>query len=301
MADMSLFKIKAEIESAIFKCIWNSPSLLILDDIDVLVSAETENTDNRRCVQIAQLITSLLRGINRSSVGLAATGIDVDSAHPLLFNMYIFSETVEMNSLNKNHRAHFLFSEANSRSLECKHVDLERIATGLEGYLISDLKRLFKGVLEHATLRGFNGQSLSQTDFETSKKGFTPLSLVNVKLQSSLVDWNSIGGLTETKKTLLQTLKWPTMYPQIFAKSPLRLRSGILLYGYPGTGKTMLANAIAVESGLNFVSVNGPELLNKYIGSSEKSVRDVFERARAARPCVLFFDEFDSIAPRRFA
>jgi|SRR5712671_5671312 len=115
---------------------------------------------------------------------------------------------------------------------------------------------------------------------------------------------------------LRETLEWPTKYAAIFAQSPLRLRSGyvvvfyairssspavhrLLLYGYPGCGKTLLASAVAKECGLNFISIKGPELLNKYIGASEKSVRDIFERASAAKPCVLFFDEFDSIAPKR--
>ena len=117
---------------------------------------------------------------------------------------------------------------------------------------------------------------------------------------------------------LRETLEWPTKYAAIFAQSPLRLRSGyvinsssdahctptlgcrLLLYGYPGCGKTLLASAAAKECGLNFISIKGPELLNKYIGASEKSVRDIFERASAAKPCVLFFDEFDSIAPKRY-
>jgi peroxin-1 len=123
-------------------------------------------------------------------------------------------------------------------------------------------------------------------------------------------------GLTETRRMLRETIEWPTKYAAIFAQSPLRLRSGyvvdcsvyslcltldrrLLLYGYPGCGKTLLASAAARECGLNFISIKGPELLNKYIGASEKSVRDIFERASAAKPCVLFFDEFDSIAPKR--
>ena len=125
-------------------------------------------------------------------------------------------------------------------------------------------------------------------------------------------------GLAETRRMLRETLEWPTKYAAIFAQSPLRLRSGyvvgrcsvysscltldrrLLLYGYPGCGKTLLASAAARECGLNFISIKGPELLNKYIGASEKSVRDIFERASAAKPCVLFFDEFDSIAPKRY-
>ncbi|PQE12622.1 putative peroxin-1 protein [Rutstroemia sp. NJR-2017a BBW] len=140
---------------------------------------------------------------------------------------------------------------------------------------------------------------LTREDFDSALKGFTPASLRNVTLQSSTTTFDSIGGLQETRKILLETLQYPTTYAPIFAQCPLRLRSGLLLYGFPGCGKTLLASAVAGECGLNFISVKGPEILNKYIGASEKSVRDLFERAEAARPCVLFFDEFDSIAPKR--
>jgi peroxin-1 len=140
---------------------------------------------------------------------------------------------------------------------------------------------------------------LTRDDYASAIKGFTPASLRNVTLQSSTTKWDSIGGLTATRQTLLETLQYPTTYAPIFAQCPLRLRSGLLLYGFPGCGKTLLASAVAGECGLNFISVKGPEILNKYIGASEKSVRDLFERAEAARPCVLFFDEFDSIAPKR--
>jgi peroxin-1 len=140
---------------------------------------------------------------------------------------------------------------------------------------------------------------LSRDDFTSALKGFTPASLRNVTLQTSTTTFASIGGLHATRKILLETLQYPTTYAPIFAQCPLRLRSGLLLYGYPGCGKTLLASAVAGECGLNFISVKGPEILNKYIGASEKSVRDLFDRAEAARPCVLFFDEFDSIAPKR--
>ncbi|RXW21326.1 hypothetical protein EST38_g4540 [Candolleomyces aberdarensis] len=140
---------------------------------------------------------------------------------------------------------------------------------------------------------------LSYEDFAAAQADFVPLTLRDVKLEKSDTSWADIGGLFETRKILRETLEWPTKYGPIFAQSPLRLRSGILLYGFPGCGKTLLASAVAKECGLNFISVKGPEILNKYIGASEKSVRDLFERASAAKPCVLFFDEFDSIAPKR--
>ncbi|KAG9236290.1 P-loop containing nucleoside triphosphate hydrolase protein [Amylocarpus encephaloides] len=177
-----------------------------------------------------------------------------------------------------------------------------------DGYMPGDLvllvsrarcEALIRSVAESAKNSDSTSISLTRGDFDTALKGFTPASLRNVTLQTSTTTFASIGGLHETRKILLETLQYPTTYAPIFAQCPLRLRSGLLLYGYPGCGKTMLASAVAGECGLNFISVKGPEILNKYIGASEKSVRDLFERAEAARPCVLFFDEFDSIAPKR--
>ncbi|XP_046675724.1 peroxisome biogenesis factor 1-like [Homalodisca vitripennis] len=111
--------------------------------------------------------------------------------------------------------------------------------------------------------------------------------------------FTSVGGLQSAKQLLTEVLIWPTKYPEVFSQCPLRLERGVLLYGAPGTGKTLLANAIAGESGLNFITVKGPELLSKYIGASEEAVRNVFQKAQSAQPCILFFDEFDSLAPRR--
>lgn len=98
-----------------------------------------------------------------------------------------------------------------------------------------------------------------------------------------------IGALANAKDVLLETLEWPTKYEPIFVNCPLRLRSGILLYGYPGCGKTLLASAVAQQCGLNFISVKGPEILNKFIGASEQNIRELFERAQSVKPCILFF------------
>lgn len=141
--------------------------------------------------------------------------------------------------------------------------------------------------------------TIGQKHFDLAMLNYTPSSLRGVKLEKSSVSWANIGGLRNTKRVVLETLEWPTKYAPIFANCPLRLRSGLLLYGYPGCGKTLLASAVAAQCGLNFISIKGPEILNKYIGASEQSVRDLFDRAQAAKPCVLFFDEFDSIAPKR--
>ncbi|KAL8731493.1 MAG: hypothetical protein Q9166_003339 [cf. Caloplaca sp. 2 TL-2023] len=187
------------------------------------------------------------------------------------------------------------------------HLELLDVAGQTDGYMPADLALLVSRAKSEALIRLVaSGQDdpttdlrLSNQDFQNALKDFTPASLRNISLQSSKTTFSSIGGLKSTRKILLETLQYPTLYAPIFAQCPLRLRSGILLYGYPGCGKTMLASAVAGECGLNFISVKGPEILNKYIGASEQSVRDLFERAESARPCVLFFDEFDSIAPKR--
>lgn len=189
-----------------------------------------------------------------------------------------------------------------------RDLDFLDVAGQTDGYMPGDLELLASRARSEAMIRLVHQNpnarpntklELSLVDFQEAIKGFTPASLRNVTLQTSSTTFDSIGGLKETRKVLLETLQYPTTYAPIFAQCPLRLRSGLLLYGYPGCGKTLLASAVAGECGLNFISVKGPEILNKYIGASEKSVRDLFERAEAAKPCVLFFDEFDSIAPKR--
>lgn len=185
-------------------------------------------------------------------------------------------------------------------------LDLLDVAGKTDGYMPADLVLLVSRARNETLTRILSDTDasdaapiLTKVDFEAALKNFTPSSLRNVTLTHSTTTFAAIGGLRETRNTLLETLAYPTKYAPIFARSPLRLRSGLLLYGFPGCGKTLLASAVAGECGLNFISVKGPEILNKYIGASEKSVRDLFERAQAAKPCVLFFDEFDSIAPKR--
>jgi peroxin-1 len=189
-------------------------------------------------------------------------------------------------------------------------LDLLDLSGKTDGYMPSDLVLLVSRARNESLIRTISSNSdkpdtdspaltLTPADFTNALRNFTPTSLRNVPLTTSTTTFSSIGGLASIRTTLLETIAYPIKYAPIFAASPLRLRSGLLLYGYPGCGKTLLASAVAGECGLNFISVKGPEILNKYIGASEKSVRDLFERAQAAKPCVLFFDEFDAIAPKR--
>jgi peroxin-1 len=285
-----------------------SRSILLLDDIDRLCAAESENQDNSRIRQLSEVVVGLMKKFTVSkSVIVLASCQAKESLHTLLVSSHVFRETIPLKAMTKEGRRTVLEGLVNVRGNVSSGLDLREISAKTEGYMPGDLALLVDRARHEVAVRMVDAASsfwkdplaLSSTDFDSALAGFVPAGLRGVKLQTSGAGWKDIGGLQETRKTLLETLEWPTKYAPIFASCPLRLRSGLLLYGYPGCGKTLLASAVAGECGLNFISVKGPEILNKYIGASEKSVRDLFERASGAKPCVLFFDEFDSIAPKR--
>ncbi|KAF7315231.1 putative peroxisomal biogenesis AAA ATPase pex1 [Mycena indigotica] len=298
------------------KAVWHRPTVLILDNLEKLVGAEAEHADSFRTRQITELFVALFSSSARSShpnskgVVLIATAASPASLHPRINRAHIFEETLMIKSPNKNARKEILAHMVQERLEAARDMQPDpdaplnyaAIATQTEGYSAVDLQDLVARAIHQMAMRSSTSNSpaiLTSNDFELAQVDFVPLSLRETKLQKSDVSWEDIGGLHETRRVLRETLEWPTKYGPIFAQSPLRLRSGLLLYGYPGCGKTLLASAVAKECGLNFISVKGPEILNKYIGASEQSVRDLFERASAAKPCILFFDEFDSIAPKR--
>lgn len=276
-------------------------AILVLDDLDRVCVPEQEGMDTARARQVAETFVGVVKKYLDGNVLVLASAVGKEALHSWVVGSKIFRDVVPIKNLDREARRKVLEQITSQMSLDTS-MDLVEIAGKTDGYTPGDLQALV-GRARHSslirTLTQSSSSPLQTEDFTTALEGFLPASLRGVKLQTSGASWEDIGGLTATRQTLLETLEYPTKYAPIFAKSPLRLRSGILLYGYPGCGKTLLASAIASQCGLNFISVKGPEILNKYIGSSEKSVRDLFERAQAARPCVLFFDEFDSIAPKR--
>jgi peroxin-1 len=291
----------------------------------------TRHVSEGLCVIVRQLCTA------DSNVVLLATAQSKEALNNIIIGSHVIREIVNLSAPTKEKRRQVLESVVrdahkepngtngaqpveNSRSSKSasrpstsqgppgfgvsQDLDFLDLAGQTDGYMPGDLILLASRARSECLIRSLASSTpsrltLTRADFAAALKGFTPASLRNVTLQTSTVKWSSIGGLASTRQVLLETLQYPTSYAPIFASCPLRLRSGLLLYGYPGCGKTLLASAVAGECGLNFISVKGPEILNKYIGASEKSVRDLFERAQAARPCVLFFDEFDAIAPKR--
>lgn len=312
-------KVKSLLHYWFDKAFYHRPTVVVFDNMDKLMGAEQEHADSFRQRHITELFLDLFgphtrfAAPNAKGIVLFASAESNASIHPRLNAAHVFQEVIVVKPPNKDARRDILSQlvrghiEGSDLVEDQEHpVNFTALATQTEGYLANDLKDLVARAVHRAAMRvaEHEGESnfqptLSSQDFAASQADFVPLSLRDVKLQKSDIVWDDIGGLSETKRVLRETLEWPTKYGPIFAQSPLRLRSGLLLYGYPGCGKTLLASAVAKECGLNFISVKGPELLNKYIGASEQSVRELFERASAAKPCVLFFDEFDSIAPKR--
>jgi transitional endoplasmic reticulum ATPase len=144
-----------------------------------------------------------------------------------------------------------------------------------------------------------NKMTVTEDDFNNALREMSPSALREVFIESPNVHWSDIGGAEDVKQELKEAVEWPMTYPALFKHLSARPPKGILLYGPPGTGKTMLAKAVATESQANFISVKGPEFLSKWVGESEKAVRETFRKAKQSAPCIVFFDEIDSIAPSR--
>ncbi|RCK65503.1 Peroxisome biosynthesis protein PAS1 [Candida viswanathii] len=284
------------------QCAWNKPSLLILDNIDKIMNIEMENMDATKSNQVTEFFISTLAKIHNqtnSNLSILISATSKESINKLLLGSHLIENFVHLNAPDKALRFDIL-EQYLTKKLELKvKVDLMDLVSETEGYLPNDLKILSDRIYHEVLFSDSEENTVKAEHIEKALTGYTPSNLRGVKLQKSSINWTDIGGLKEAKNVLLETLEWPTKYAPIFANCPLRLRSGILLYGYPGCGKTLLASAISGQCGLNFISIKGPEILNKYIGASEQSVRELFERAQAAKPCILFFDEFDSIAPKR--
>ncbi|KAG8215478.1 P-loop containing nucleoside triphosphate hydrolase protein [Butyriboletus roseoflavus] len=299
---------------------WHRPTVLIFDNLDKVLKAEVEHTDSFRSRHITELFIAQYSSGERMipsnfrGIVMIGTAESQTSLHALVHTLHIFQEVYHIQSPNRDARKEILANLVERLCVTSPGVitdpddppNFAMVSAHTEGYSPVDLQDLVTRTVQQGASRAFlkhgagaTEVSLSATDFSNAQVDFVPHSLRDVPLQKSNVEWADIGGLKYAKRILRETLEWPTKYAPLFKQSPLRLRSGLLLYGYPGCGKTLLASAVAKECGLNFISIKGPELLNKYIGASEKSVRDIFDRASSAKPCVLFFDEFDSIAPKR--
>ncbi|XP_035537876.1 peroxisome biogenesis factor 1 [Morone saxatilis] len=296
---------------------WRQPSVVLLDDLDYMTGAPTspEHEHGPEALlqqHIAQSLKDVVDEVvvHSSLVCLIITSQSEHSLHPSLTEVqgsHFIQGFAQIQPPDQAQRAeilrHLILRKTRLSEETLQTLDLAAVAKETEGYTPQDLVLLLERAIHANTVqRGHSDQGvcLSWRDFVQALKGFTPPSLWGVDLHTpSGVGLERVGGLREVRQQLMDTILLPAKYPILFSNLPIRHRSGILLYGAPGTGKTLLARAVAKDSGMNFISIKGPELLSKYIGASEQGVRDVFQRAQAAKPCILFFDEFDSLAPRR--
>ncbi|XP_066531663.1 peroxisome biogenesis factor 1 isoform X2 [Hoplias malabaricus] len=299
--------VRQRLEEVFEQAVWRQPSVVLLDDLDHMTGAATSPEHEQGLKDVVDDV--MLRS---SLVALLVTAESEHSLHPALTQVqgtHLFQSFCKIQAPERSQRLNILRSLMDRKNVISEDgpgtLGLDAIAMKTEGFSPQDLNLLLDRAI-HASIAHSRGDGsaqgvyLSSKDFQQALQGFTPPSLWGVHLQTpSEKGMERVGGLHQARQILMDTVLLPAKYPLLFSSLPIRQRSGVLLYGAPGTGKTLLAGAVAKESGMNFISIKGPELLSKYIGASEQAVRNVFQRAQAAKPCVLFFDEFDSLAPRR--
>ena len=290
----------------------HAPAIIFIDEIDSIAPKreDTKGEVERRVV--AQLL-SLMDGLKGRGqvVVIGATNIP-DSLDPALRRGGRFDREIEIGIPDKKGRLEIF--QVHSRGVPlADDVKLDSYADTTHGFVGADIALLVKEAAMHALRKIIPKIDLDQeipaelleelkvtgTDFDEARRHVEPSAMREVLVEIPDVTWEDVGGLEEVKQELKEAVEWPLKYPVVFAQLQTKPPKGILLFGPPGTGKTMLAKAVANESECNFISVKGPELLSKWVGESEKGVREIFRKARQASPSIIFFDEVDALVPKR--
>ena len=293
----------------------NAPSIIFIDEIDSLAPKreETHGEVERRVV--SQLLT-LMDGLeSRGKVIVIAATNRVNALDPALRRPGRFDREIEIGVPNKKGRKEVL--EIHTRHMPLsRDVNLDELAEVTYGFVGADLEALCKEAAMHVLRRVIPEMSgleenkeipeeilkklkVTKKDFEYAMKIVQPSAMREVLVEVPKVTWNDVGGLKEVKDKLKESVEWPLKHPDSFERMGIKPARGILLYGPPGTGKTLLAKAVANESNSNFISIKGPELLSKWVGESERLVREIFKKAKQVSPSIIFFDEIDSLATAR--
>ncbi len=292
----------------------NAPSIIFIDEIDAIASKREESKGEVERRVVAQLL-AIMDGLKSRGkvVVIAATNIP-NSLDPALRRPGRFDREIEIGVPGVKGRLNILKIHTRNMPLD-KGVKLERLAEITHGFVGADLAALTKEaamivlrrVLPEMNLKedeeipkeSLEKLFIHQSDFFEALKVVRPSAMREVLVQVPDVKWDDIGGLEDVKQELKEAVEWPLKHREAFTRLGVKPPKGVLIYGPPGTGKTLLAKAVANESEANFILVKGPEMLSKWVGESEKAVRKIFEKARQTSPSIIFFDEIDSIAPRR--
>ena len=291
----------------------NAPAIIFIDEIDSIAPKREEVSGEVERRVVAQLL-SLMDGMSsRGKVVVIGATNRINAIDPALRRPGRFDREIEIGVPDSDGRLEILQIHTRGMPLE-KDVDLGVIANMSHGFVGADIQavakeagiRALRRVLPEIDLTAENIPSdilkkivVTMDDFLSVIKEIEPSALREVFVEIPDVNWDDIGGLADVKQELQEAVEWPLKYQGLFLHSDATPPKGILLYGPPGTGKTLMAKAAAHESEANFISIKGPELLSKWVGESEKGVREVFRKARQAAPCIVFFDEIDAIAPNR--
>src|ERR687896_114841 len=291
----------------------NAPSIIFIDEIDSIAPKREEVSGEVERRIVAQLL-SLMDGLKaRGKVVVIGATNRINAIDPALRRPGRFDREIEIGVPDRNGRLEIL--QIHTRGMPiAKDVNLEKLADISHGFVGADLQALAREAAIRALRKILPEIDLSaesipletlkkivvrMQDFMDVIKEMEPSAMREVFVEVPDIKWEDIGGLNEVKQELREAVEWPLKYQGVFTYADAVPPKGILLYGPPGTGKTLIAKAAANESEANFISIKGPELLSKWVGESEKGVREVFRKARQAAPCIIFFDEIDAIAPRR--
>ena len=290
-----------------------APSIIFIDEIDSIAPKREEVTGEVERRVVSQLL-SLMDGLEaRGKVIVIAATNRPNAIDPALRRPGRFDREIEIKVPDKRGRLEILQIHARNMPLDTD-VDQDKIAGVTHGFVGADLEYLCKEAAMKCLRRLLPELNLedekvppetleklviNMNDFDYATREITPSAMREVYVEPPDVKWDDIGGLDNVKRELQEAVEWPLKYPSLYNELKHNIPKGILLHGPSGTGKTLLAKAVATESEANFISVKGPELLSKWVGESEKGIREIFRKARQASPCVIFFDEIDSIAPVR--
>ena len=290
----------------------NAPSIIFIDEIDAIAPKRSEVHGEVERRVVSQMLTLMdgLKGRGKVIV-IAATNIP-DAIDPALRRPGRFDREIRIDVPDRLGRKEILQIHTRSMPLAEK-VDLDELADFTYGYVGADLMSLAREAAMNALRRYLPEIDLDQPipievlekmevtldDFKNAHRGIEPSAMREFFVEVPKVTWNDIGGLEDVKQQLKEAVEWPLSQPEVFKRLGIEPPRGILLYGAPGIGKTLLAKAVAHESSANFISIKGPEVMSKWVGESEKAVRELFKKARQVAPTIVFLDEIDSIAPRR--
>jgi transitional endoplasmic reticulum ATPase len=292
----------------------NAPAVIFIDEIDSIAPKREEVVGEVEKRVVAQLL-ALMDGLKeRGKVIVIGATNRPEALDPALRRPGRFDREIEIPPPDKRARREILAVHTRNMPLS-DDVDLDKIAEITHGYTGADLAALVKESAMNALRRFLQAENIdlnqpipaekleklrvTMEDFLAAMRSVQPTLIREVFVEVPEVRWSDVGGLEDVKQELRESIEWPMRYPHVFEKMGIQPPKGILLFGPPGTGKTLLAKAVATESGANFIAIRGPEILSKWVGESEKAIRQIFRRARMVAPAIVFFDEIDSIASIR--